>query len=72
MPRSTFYMCGNLYEAKLCMSTCEVPRNTQQSEGMPSFSGSKTEGWDIHNDRKYTLRLLAKDTCNIFGGLSQR
>ena len=40
-------------------------------EGTPGFSSSKTEGWDIHNDRKYTLRLLAKDTCNIFGGLSQ-
>ena len=40
-------------------------------EGTPGYSSSKTEGWDIHNDRKYTLRLLAKDTCNIFGGLSQ-
>ena len=28
MPRSTFYMCGNLYEAKLCMSTCAEKYST--------------------------------------------
>ena len=26
-------------------------------EGTPGYSSSKTEGWDIHNDRKYTLTL---------------
>ena len=26
-------------------------------EGTQGYSSSKTEGWDIHNDRKYTLTL---------------
>ena len=29
-------------------------------EGTPGYSSSKTEGWDIHNDRKYTLGYQPK------------